>query len=87
MTPGKGKSQRRSITSEGGNEHEGWEDETNELFPEKEGEGEGGPCAGRGVRWWCCPMWRRAGERAGERLRLEGQCGKPLGVSSTGETL
>ena len=48
MTPGKGKSQRRSITSEGGNEHEGWEDETNELFPEKEGEGKGGPLCGQG---------------------------------------
>ena len=23
------------------------------------------PCVGRGGRWWCCPMWRRAGERAG----------------------
>ena len=40
--------QRTSITSEGENEHKGWENETNELFPEKEGKRERGPLCGQG---------------------------------------
>lgn len=60
---GKGQNQRASLTSEAENEHRGCKGEASELFPEKEGR-ERGPCAGRGGRRWCCPVWRRAGGRA-----------------------
>lgn len=69
-SPGKAKNQRVSITSEGEDQHKGWEGETDELFAEEEGKEETGPCVGSGGRWWsgslwCWQTWRRAEERAG----------------------
>lgn len=62
---GKGQNQRTSLKSEAENEHRGCRGEASELFPEKEGKRERGPCVGRGRRWWYCPVRRRAGGRAG----------------------
>lgn len=73
-SPGKAKDQRVSIPSEGEDEHKGWEAETGELFAEEEGKEERGPCVagvGGGAPGASGAVtWRRAGERAGQAVRL-----------------